>query len=171
MRNIEIKVKPRDWDRVRRELARLGARDAGVETQHDVFYRCGSGRLKLRSSSRDGDMLIAYARPDAAGLRPSDYEIAPVADAAAMARVLDTALGRQGEVRKRRHLFWIDNIRVHRDEVEGLGEFLELEALVDAAHPEGDCQRAATELLERFGIATEDRLGSAYVDLEAQDRD
>lgn len=165
MRDVEIKVRPHDWERVHRVLARLGARDAGVETQHDIFYRCSSGRLKLRSSSRDGDMLIAYARADAAGLRASDYHLAPIEDRPALLRALDATLGRLGEVRKRRHLFWLDNIRVHLDEVEGLGRFLEIEAQVDDAHPEHACREAAAALLEAFGVRPEDRLSVAYVDL------
>ena len=171
MRDIEIKVRPRDWERVHRELARLGARDMGVETQHDIFYSCSTGRLKFRSSSRDGDMLVAYSRPDAPGLRASDYHLVPVTDRAALLRALDATLGRLGEVRKRRQLFWLDNIRVHLDEVDGLGRFLEIEAQVDDAHPEEQCREAAAALLEGFGIRPEDRLSVAYVDLEVRRED
>ena len=165
MHNIEVKARPRDFGRIEVELSRLGARDAGVETQHDVFFRCAAGRLKLRISSRDGATLIAYDRADAAGLRPSTYELAPVAEPELLLRVLDAALGRLGEVRKRRHLFWIDNVRVHLDDVDGLGRFLEIEAIVDAAHPEPACRRAAEALLERLGVTPDECLAVPYLDL------
>ena len=170
MRNVEIKARLGDWRRVESELARLGARDAGVEEQHDVFYACPRGRLKLRVSSRDGATLIHYERADAAAARASDYVLVPVPDPEALGRLLDAALGRRGEVRKRRHLYWIDNVRVHLDLVEGLGRFLELEAVVDATHPEARCHELAESLLERFGIAAQDRVAVAYVDLEPTPR-
>src|SRR5262249_54501713 len=100
-------------------------------------------------------------------LRSSHYERSPVADPDGMRRVLDAALERAGEVRKVRHLHWIDNVRVHLDEVDGLGTFLELEAIVDAAHSEAECKSLAAVLLDRFGIAPKDRLAAAYVDLHA----
>lgn len=165
MRNVEIKVRLHDRARVEAELARLAARDAGTESQHDVFYSCLRGRLKLRESSRDGAALILYERSDTAALRASDYDLVHVGDAAALRRVLDAALGRTGELCKRRHLYWIDNVRVHLDEVEGLGSFLELEAVVDPSHPEPECRARATALLQRFGIRPEDHLAVAYVDL------
>lgn len=168
-RNIEIKARLRDRRHVEAELERLGARDAGFETQHDLFYRCDRGRLKLRQSSRDGATLIAYAREDTTEVRPSTYVLAPVGDGAALQGALDAALGRLGEVTKNRHLYWIDNVRVHLDRVQDLGEFLELEAVVDATHSESECRRAAGELLRRFGIQDADRLSNAYVDLLASD--
>jgi len=166
MRNIEIKARLHERRRVERELERLGARDEGIETQHDVFFHCHSGRLKLRDSSRSGATLIHYERPDSPTVRPSAYELAAQPEGASLLRVLEGALGKSGEVRKRRHLYLLDNIRVHLDEVEGLGHFLELEAVVDAVHPADDCERAVESLLERFGITKEDLIATAYVDLD-----
>lgn len=165
MRNVEIKVRLRARAQVEAALARLSARDAGRESQFDVFYNCGSGRLKLRESSRDGAALIHYQRADQAALRASDYALVPVEDADGLRQLLDRALGRSGEVRKERHLYLLDNVRVHLDEVKGLGSFLELEAVVDAAHPEPWCRARAAALLDSLGITPGDELAVAYVDL------
>jgi predicted adenylyl cyclase CyaB len=165
VRNVEIKVRLRERARVETQLTRLGARDLGVETQFDVFYASRRGRLKLRESSRDGAALIFYERSDAPALRHSDYDLVRVPDAAALRRLLDASLGRTGELRKQRHLYLLDNVRVHLDEVTHLGSFLELEAVVDATHSEAECAARAAELLGSFGIAPEDRLAVAYVDL------
>jgi predicted adenylyl cyclase CyaB len=164
-RNIEIKARLRDRGAVLAALAALAARDDGIETQHDRFWSAPHARLKLRTSSRDGASLLAYRRADASGLRSSDYERVAVAAPEALARLLDAALVPAGVVRKRRHLFHVDNIRVHLDEVESLGQFIELEAVVDAAHPEPLCRERAAALLERFGIVPPDIVAVAYVDL------
>jgi adenylate cyclase, class 2 len=164
-RNVEIKARLGDRARVRAALVALGGRDDGVETQHDRFFAAATGRLKLRVSSRDGAALLAYRRADAAELRASEYDRVPVADPEALARVLSAALAPAGEVRKRRHLWFVDNVRVHLDEVEGLGTFLELEAVVDASHSEAQCDARARELLQLFGVRVEDVVAVAYVDL------
>jgi predicted adenylyl cyclase CyaB len=97
--------------------------------------------------------------------RASDYTLVPVADPEELRAVLDRAIGREGQVRKERHLYRIDNVRIHLDRVEGLGDFLELEAIVDAGHREPDCHRSCELLLDRFGIPPEARLAVAYFDL------
>jgi predicted adenylyl cyclase CyaB len=168
-RNIEIKVRLRDRPRVEAALVALGARDAGIETQHDIFYRVTAGRLKLRQSSRDGATLIQYDRADTAAVRDSNYRLVTITNPEALCAALDSSLGRCGEVRKNRPLWWIDNVRVHLDDVERLGSFLEVEAIVDAAHPEAACRAHVEALLDRFGIAARDRAAVAYVDLLAGD--
>lgn len=170
-RNVEIKTRLRDRAAVIAALVAVGARDAGIEVQEDRFWRVeGGARLKLRESSRDGAALLAYRRADAAALRVSAYERVIVADGAALGRALDAVLAPAGAVRKERHLWFVDNVRVHLDRVEGLGEFLELEAMVDDTHSEAACYAAAEALLQRFGIANTDRVAVAYVDLLAPAR-
>jgi len=168
-RNIEIKAHLRDRETVLAELAALGARDAGRETQEDRFFETARGRLKLRRSSRDGAALLAYERADAATLRVSEYERVPVeaTHVDALVRVLAAVLTPAGVVRKERHLWFLDNVRIHLDRVDGLGEFLELEAMVDATHSEAQCQRAAAALLDRLRIGATDVVAVAYVDLLA----
>lgn len=164
-RNVEIKARLRDRARVEAALQKLDARDLGEESQTDVFWDAPHARLKLRMSSRDGASLIAYSRADDPSLRTSHYDLVAVPDPDALRRALDHALVPAGEVRKQRHLFRIENVRVHLDQVEGLGAFLELEAMVDAQYPEAACARRAGELLAAFGIPSEDHLAVAYIDL------
>ncbi len=44
---------------------------------------------------------------------------------------LEHALGIVGPVREVRHLFLLRSTRIHLDEVEGLGSFVELETVID----------------------------------------
>ena len=68
-------------------------------------------------------------------------------------------------VRKRRELWLVDNVRIHLDEVDGLGTFLELEAVIDAAHDEAACRAAVYRLLAVLGILESDCVRASYSDL------
>ncbi len=153
-RNIEIKLRIGPADTLAARLRQLGATDAGVLEQRDLFFAVPRGRLKLRLQPGQPAQLIHYERADAAMLRPSDYRIVEVQDAAALHDLLAAAGVERGEVRKCRHLFRLDNVRIHLDQVDGLGSFLELEAVVDAAHAEPACRDAAARLLAALGLAS-----------------
>lgn len=129
MRNLEIKARDADPRRSLELALALGAEDRGQIHQRDTYFKTATGRLKLRNQSPGAAELIQYRRPDAAGPRTSDYRIVPVAEADSLCAALDAALGTLVVVEKRRRLLLADGVRIHLDEVEGLGSFLELEAV------------------------------------------
>ena len=100
----------------------------------DTYFRTRAGRLKLRESSLSGGELIPYLRPDAGGARRSDYRVIPVDDPPGVKALLTELLGVHRVVVKQREIFLAGNVRIHLDRVEGLGTFLELEAVFDG-HP------------------------------------
>ena len=166
MRNIEIKVRITDPDRLAAILRDdLRARDAGVLEQRDVFLPSRSGRLKLRFQNDQRPQLIFYRRADEASLRVSNYEIIPIEDGEAFLDVADQAWGLGAQVHKTRRLFWLDNIRVHLDQVDGLGCFIEIEAMVDETHDEPACLEAAQRLLSALGLDPSEAESRAYVNL------
>lgn len=161
-RNIEMKARVADLEAARSVALRLGARDTGVDVQVDRYYALEGGRrVKLRTN-RDGAHLIHYDRAETAGVRPSDYTITPVREDG-VCRVPT------GEpivtVRKRRRILLLGNVRIHLDDVEGLGTFLELEAVVDAAHDDARCRAQVDELLAALGIADADLIRASYGEL------
>lgn len=85
-----------------------------------------------------------------------------------MRQLLSTAFGVKGRVRKRRVLYIIGQTRVHIDDVEGLGSFLELEVVLDDSDSVEKGQRIAEEIMSRFGICSADLLDGAYVDMLLQ---
>ena len=119
--------------------------------QRDTYFAVAHGRLKLREEEPGGATLIAYERPDAASERVSSYRLVPVAEPAPLRDALRAASGVTARVVKRRHLLLWETVRIHLDEVRGLGSFLELEAV---AEPGSDLSRerapgrALRELLE-----------------------
>ncbi len=141
--------------------------DSGPEfiSQDDTFFHCDHGRLKLRVFQAGNGELIHYQRPDSAGPKQSTYVISPTSDPDSLRTALMRAYGEAGRVRKRRTLYLIGRTRVHIDEVEGLGSFLELEVVLDDDQSSADGEAVALDLLGKLGIPTEDLIEGAYVDM------
>jgi predicted adenylyl cyclase CyaB len=129
MQNIEIKTPAPDREAVLRALEALGAAAVWIRRQRDIFFHVPAGYLKLRRVEGEPGELIAYTREPGTEPRPSDYEIATVADPEAVESALTRALGVLGVVEKTRRLYTWRHTRIHLDTVSGLGEFLELEAV------------------------------------------
>ena len=164
-RNLEIKVRVADLAPARATAARLGARPAGVEVQVDRYYELEGGpRLKLRTVPGRPAELIRYRRLECDAVRTSDYEVTPVRDAAAR-RCLVPKTRPVVTVRKRREVLLLDNVRIHLDEVDGLGRFLELEAVVDAAHDQAACRRRVAEITAALGLREADFIRASYAEL------
>jgi homotetrameric cytidine deaminase len=165
MRNIEIKARdPRPGRTLELALA-LGAEDRGVISQTDTYFARARGRLKLREQRPGEAELIQYRRADSADGRESEYRRVPAADARALREALDAALGTIVVVAKRRRLLLHDGVRIHIDEVEGLGSFVELEAV---APPESDLTAEHDKvgrLRRELEIADEALVAESYSDL------
>jgi predicted adenylyl cyclase CyaB len=78
---------------------------------------------------------------------------------------LRLALGVRGVVRKTRYLYLLGQTRLHLDEVEGLGEFMELEVVLRPEQSDAEGQAIARDLMVRLGVREEDLLEGAYMDL------
>ena len=79
--------------------------------------------------------------------------------------MLEAGLGIQVVVRKTRQLFLWENVRIHLDEVEGLGRFLEFEAVLEEGQEEADGYAQLKRLRSEFGIDDDDVVGGSYSDL------
>ncbi|MGZ5339131.1 MAG: cytidine deaminase [Thermoleophilaceae bacterium] len=129
MRNVELKARDPDPARTLERALAVGAEDQGEISQRDTYFAGARGRLKLREQEPGEDELIAYHRPDDKRARTSVYHRVPVPDAAALSEALDAAHGTLVVVDKRRRLLLWEGVRIHLDEVDGQGSFLELEAV------------------------------------------
>lgn len=163
--NVEIKARVGDPARVSVIIASLTASRRETIDQEDVFYRSPRGRLKLRRLQGSPSELIYYERPDVAGPKTSTYEIYPTADPDRLHNLLSGALGVRGVVRKRREVSIVENTRIHLDQVEGLGTFLELEVMVPTGGSLDQAEGTAGELMATLGIRADDLVEGAYIDL------
>jgi predicted adenylyl cyclase CyaB len=164
-RNVEIKARLRDAARVRALAEAIADGPAELIEQHDSFYRCPDGRLKLRRFADGSGELIFYRRDDSAGPRESHFIKSPIPDPKSLAEALGAALGVLGELRKRRTLYLSGQTRIHLDEVEGLGDFLELEVVLEDEQSLEEGSRIARGLMAELGISDEDLVPVAYIDL------
>jgi homotetrameric cytidine deaminase len=165
MRNVELKARDPDPARTLERSLALGAEDRGELVQRDTYFARARGRLKLREQEPGGAELIAYVRPDAEHERVSAYERAPVADPAALRAALDAALGTTVVVAKRRRLLLWEGVRIHLDDVEELGRFVELEAVAPDESNLGAEHDKIVRLRAELGIDAEALVAVSYSDL------
>jgi predicted adenylyl cyclase CyaB len=164
-RNLELKARCAGLDEVRAVVRRLGARPAGTLRQVDTFFRAPHGRLKLRVPDDGPAELIWYDRPDLPGPRASHYHLVQIQDPSGLESALAAALGVRGKVHKRRELFLWDNVRIHLDDVQGLGEFVEFEAVLRSEEEAVRAEAQLAQLVAALGIRPADQLATAYADL------
>jgi adenylate cyclase class IV len=170
--NVETKARCEDLEALAQRARAAGARYEGRLDQVDTYFAVEDGRLKLREQARhapDGGVettaeLIDYRRPDESAARVSGYTRVPVADGGVTRAELGARHGVRGTVVKRRLLWLLDATRIHLDDVEGLGSFVELETVF-----EGETEPAARAEHERvlalLGIRRESAIPGSYIDL------
>ena len=169
-RNIELKCRCGDLSAARAAALSLSPRDGGTVRQVDTYFPVPHGRLKLREIVGGGPIasrseLIWYDRADAAQSRRSDYRLTPVSHPADLRAALAAALGVRGEVRKTRHLLLWHNVRIHLDAVDGLGSFVEFEAVMSPGETEADGHRRLDDLCRAMSVPPADYLTGSYSDL------
>jgi predicted adenylyl cyclase CyaB len=163
--NIEIKARARNFNEIRRRAEGLSSTPVETIPQEDIFFNTPLGRLKLRILAEDRGQLIYYTRPDQEGPKRSDYHIAHTSDPSNLKRVLELAYGIRGVVRKTRYLYLVGQTRVHLDDVEGLGQFMELEVVLREGQSDAEGQSIAEDLMTMLGVERTDLLEGAYMDL------
>jgi len=165
VRNLEFKARLADPGAALAAARQLGADLWGDLRQTDTYFAVARGRLKLRETVGFQAELIFYERDEVSEARPSDYSVVAFKDAGDLREALSRALGVVAVVRKRRTLLLLDTTRIHLDNVEGLGSFIEIEVPVS-----GEGQSAAerlTALIASLGLTWDDCIRQSYADMVA----
>ncbi len=171
-RNIEIKARLETGiDALLAHASALAGGPAEVIVQDDTFFAAPEGRLKLREYADGSADLIHYHRADSTEARASDYVCVAAPEPAALREALVRACGLVGRVRKKRWLLIVReagfSTRIHLDRVEHLGDFMELEVMLQAGQSDEQGQAVAEALMQRLGLAGAPRLAGAYMDMLA----
>ncbi|MGF1586456.1 MAG: class IV adenylate cyclase [Bacteroidales bacterium] len=164
-RNIEIKARAGNFKEQLRIAAGLSGQTPELIHQVDTFFNVPRGRLKLREFGDGTGELINYDRPDSPGPKQSTYVISGTVEPDSLKRALDSSIGISAVVKKKRTLFLSGQTRVHFDEVEGLGCFIELEVVLVPGQEISDGESVTREWMLELGIQQSDLVAGAYVDL------
>jgi len=167
-RNVEIKARIASVGALSPKVAALADQGPIELEQDDTFFTCERGRLKLRAFSAAEGQLIFYQRPDQTGPKESFFVLSPTASPDTLREALTLALGHAGRVRKHRTLYLVGRTRVHLDRVERLGDFLELEVVLRPDESAEAGVKEARALMAVLGIADDQLIDGAYVDLLAR---
>ena len=162
--NIEIKAVIHDWAAMCRRAESLSDTPVELIEQEDTFFVCPTGRLKLRFLAPNRGQLIAYQRDDVSGTKASRYLITETTEPVILRQVLAASLGILGTVKKKRFLYLRGQTRIHLDQVEMLGTFLELEVVLRPDQPSSEGEAIARDLMEKLDIHAGDLLAGAYLD-------
>lgn len=145
--------------------ADLGAKPGGTLEQRDTYFAAPHGRLKVREENGAAACLIAYARADRHDERESAYRIVELVDGEEMVSALSQVIGIRVIVEKRRELFLWNRTRIHLDEVTGLGQFIEIEAIAPADSDLSLEEDRVRRLRDAFSLSDDDLVPVSYCDL------
>jgi adenylate cyclase class IV len=168
--NIEIKARSKDFANQKKLAEKISGGTPELLIQEDIFFRVPHGRLKLRILGPNQGELIAYSRPDQPVIKHSTYEIFRTTYPERLRITLGSALPVECTVLKRRSLYHIGQSRMHFDQVEGLGEFIELEFVLEEDQPPTEGHAIVQQLMIDLGIREEDLIDVAYADLLTETR-
>lgn len=168
MREIEIKARVHDQDRLVAALKQKGAIMSEPIKQHDeVWYEPGApvgtvGKNVLRIRTQNDTTTIFTLKQTVAALDKIEHEL-EVANAEQMRAIIELMhYVPYSSITKTRRKTHIGEIEVCVDDVEGLGRFIEAEKLC-ANDSDGDAVREELwDLFEELGISKDDQVTKGY---------
>jgi predicted adenylyl cyclase CyaB len=165
IKNVEIKASCVDPQRIRDILLSQGARYVGRDHQIDIYYQTSFGRLKLRKGNIE-NALIAYTRADVDVPKLSNVLLYKTHDPASLGEILDATFNTHVVVDKQRDIYFIGNVKFHVDDVKGLGQFVEIEAIDETGTMREEMlQKQCRDFMTLLGIDDQDLLTHSYSDM------
>jgi adenylate cyclase, class 2 len=125
---IKAKVNPEKQNLIRDYLKKNNAKFIGLDSQTDTYFKVPEGRLKIRKGNIE-NKLIHYERGDNLNSKKSDVLLIDLKKAQYLEKITRKTHDVLVEVKKQREIYFIDNVKFHIDNVENLGDFIEIEAI------------------------------------------
>ena len=162
-KNLEIKALCSNLSKAEKIVKKIATEYLGMDLQIDTYFNTKSGRLKLRESSLSGDYLIPYLRPDQSEAKLSLYDKIDVANTKNVKDLFEKILGIHCIIKKKRSIYLYENVRIHLDQVEKLGTFIEFEAVYDKDNNDEETQQQKIySLMQQIGISKKMLIASSY---------
>lgn len=143
---------------------RSGLRTTARSGKRDTYFEVANGGLKLREERPGRPHLIQFERADESRQRESRYRIIDVDDGPMLSAALAAAIGVRVVVTKRRRLFLWREVRIHLDNVERLGRFIELEAVAPPGSDLTQEHQLIAELRDALAIADGHLIAVGYAE-------
>lgn len=164
-KNIEIKAWAGDFNR-QKIIAETLCKHPGEQIwQEDIFFNISKGRLKLRIFDSGSGELIYYIRSDSSGPKVSQYEISVTNEPESLKNIMTSSLGVRGVIKKQRTLYKIGLTHIHFDQVEGLGNFIELEFVMQDNISKNEALQTVENLMKKLEIQDNHLINTAYIDM------
>lgn len=164
--NVEIKARASEFDSIKKVLYSRMADFIGTDNQTDTYFNVPNGRLKLREGSIE-NALIYYQRPNSPEAKQSDVVLCNFEKKMPeLKELLEQMFGIKIIVQKQREIYTIANIKFYLDRIDGLGSFIEIEAISrEGKIPREKLEEQVNNYMEKFGIKTEELIAESYSDL------
>lgn len=163
--NVEIKATVENIDEKEQLLHKLSPDFQGIDLQEDIYFNVAEGRLKLRRGNIE-NALIHYIRSDTSSSKRSDILLYKHSPDENILAILTKVLGVKVVVKKSRKIYFIDNVKFHFDQVEGLGSYVEVEAIdIDRKRSEKELREQCDYYTDYLGINKADLISTSYSDM------
>ena len=173
MYEVEVKIKTPHAE-MKKDLIESGAVFLGTEEQKDTYFNSPwrdfaktDEALRIRLVNGKGEVTYKGKKIDTVSKTRTEYNSS--VDADAMKEIL-LALGYfvSGEVNKRRESYRWGDFTIGFDDVEGLGEFIEVEADLRDGADKSKIQnevRRIFEFLGKYGLTESDSVTTSYLEM------
>lgn len=163
--NFEFKAKTEDITASEKKLLTMHPRFIGEDNQTDTYFSINDGRLKLREGNIE-NALIWYKRENVGGAKQSDILLYKHIPDKSLKDILTKVHSIKTIVKKRRRIYFVDNVKFHFDCVEGLGSFIEVEAIDESGNIGIEkLKEQCNFYISFFGIKPEDFIKESYSDM------
>ncbi|NHK31022.1 MAG: class IV adenylate cyclase [Asgard group archaeon] len=164
MFDIEIKARYEEHEKARQFLRDNNAKFHGIDNQIDIYFQVNNGRLKLRKGQIES-ALVFYKREDKKGVKVSEYYLYHSKDFDKLELILRESMSVLVEVKKKREMYFIDNVKFNLDEVDELGKFIEIEAITDNEADFSKLKKIVKSFIKNLEINENDIQSHSYSDL------
>ena len=165
--NYEIKAqiseeKQRD---IRNYLIEFATEFRGIDYQTDTYFKVPEGRLKIRRGNIE-NKLIYYEREDKLDSKESDVLLVDLHFSENLEDITRKTHDILVEIKKKREIYFIDNVKFLLDDVENLGTFMEIEAISENNFlPLGKIKGQCDYYKDLFKIKESDLIKNSYSDM------
>jgi len=161
-KDYTLKARVAELDRFHERLNDLSATFVGTDHQRDHYFSTTKGKLKWRQGTIE-NLITHYERIAEQGaertivyrydLNPTPEDLDELRQSSKLIQVIE----------KTRHIYLLDHLKIHLDQLPSGDQFVEIEA-IDRTNQftQAELMQHCTSLLEKLGIPPETLIPTGY---------